>query len=281
MDDPGKAAAALEVRFGPTTKPWAAHAGVVDPALAARGVVRKFKPEPVAPYLLRTLCAAALCAPSKSDVQARDIIIVEDPAILAMIKEMLSTGPLAQAWTADMPSLLVFCGNNRRQRLWHEWHGIPFANDHLDAFFNAAVEAGIVMSAFVIAAERAGLGTCPISAIRNHSEAISELLGLPNHVFPVAGLGVGWPAETPKLSLRLPLEVTVHTNRYSEDDLREKIDAYDKRRQATQPFRQQKYVADFGTSPDYGWSQDKARQYGKPERADFGAFIRKKGFNLE
>lgn len=280
MDDRAKAAKALDARFGPTTVPWADH-GVVDPALAARGVVRKFKPEPVAPNLLRTLCAAALCAPSKSDVQARDIIVVEDQALQAKIKALLTAGPLAQAWAADMPSLLVFCGNNRRQRLWHEWHGIPFANDHLDAFFNAAVEAGIVLSAFVIAAERAGLGTCPISAIRNHSTAISELLGLPQHVFPVAGLGVGWPAETPRVSFRLPLEVTVHTDRYSEVGLRENIAAYDARRQASQPFRNQKYVEDFGASPAYSWSQDKARQYGKPERADFGAFIRRKGFNLE
>ena len=27
----------------------------------------------------------------------------------------------------------------------------------------------------------------------------------------------------------------------------------------------------------YGWSEDKARQYGVPQRADFGAFVRKKG----
>jgi nitroreductase len=235
----------------------------------------------VAPGLLRTLCAAALCAPSKSDVQARDIIIVEDPELLAKIKALLTAGPLAQAWIADMPHLLVFCGNNRRQRLWHEWHGIAFANDHLDAFFNAAVEAGIVLAAFVIAAERAGLGTCPISAIRNHAQAISDLLGLPQHVFPVTGLGVGWPAEKPKLSFRLPLEVTVHTDRYSEDGLREQIATYDQRREAAQPYRQQKNVEEFGRSATYGWSQDKARQYAKPERADFGAFVRRKGFNLE
>ena len=34
-------------------------------------------------------------------------------------------------------------------------------------------------------------------------------------------------------------------------------------------------------SPFYGWSEDKARQYGVPQRADFGAFVRKKGFCLD
>ena len=43
--------------------------------------------------------------------------------------------------------LLIFCGNNRRQRLWHGWRDKPFANDHLDAFFNASVDAGIALTA--------------------------------------------------------------------------------------------------------------------------------------
>jgi len=31
----------------------------------------------------------------------------------------------------------------------------------------------------------------------------------------------------------------------------------------------------------YGWSEDKPRQYAEPLRADFGAFVRVKGFRLE
>lgn len=31
----------------------------------------------------------------------------------------------------------------------------------------------------------------------------------------------------------------------------------------------------------YGWSEDKARQYWVSERADFGTFIRQKGFSLK
>ena len=30
-----------------------------------------------------------------------------------------------------------------------------------------------------------------------------------------------------------------------------------------------------------GWSEDKARQYSKSERADFGVFVRRKGFDLK
>jgi nitroreductase/FMN reductase [NAD(P)H] len=234
----------------------------------------------VAAGLLRTLAAAALCAPSKSDLQGRDIVIVEDASLLAHLKGLLTTGPLAQPWIAGAPSLVVVCGNNRRQRLWHGWHEIPFANDHLDAFFNAAVDAGIALAAFVLAAERAGLGACPISAIRNHAGEVSRLLGLPDHVFPVAGIAVGWPAEPAAISARLPLDVTVHTDRYREDDLRRRIDAYDERRRQLKPFATQRHAERFGVSARYGWSLDKARQYAVPERADFGAFVRAKGFDL-
>ena len=272
---------ALDFRFGtdgPT--PWHAQDGVAL-ALAGRGSQRKFKPETLSKSLLETLCAAALCSPTKSDLQGRDIVIVEDPQIRSRIDALLTAGPQGPEWIPGAPHLLVFCGNNRRQRLWHEWHGVPFANDHLDAFFNAAVDAGIALSAFVIAAEAQGVGACPISIIRNYAHEISELLGLPQHVFPVAGLGVGLPADTPRLSMRLPLDVTVHTDRYSEDGLREKVAAYDVRRQGAQPFRRQRDPARFGTSAAYGWSEDKARQSASPERENFGTFVRKKGFNLE
>ena len=83
-----------------------------------------------------------------------------------------------QAWVADAPLLLVFCGNNRRQLLTHQWSGVAFANDHLDAFFNAAADAAIALGAFVTAAEAQGLGCCPISAVRNEAEAVSNLLNI-------------------------------------------------------------------------------------------------------
>src|SRR5436190_7595393 len=249
--------------------------------LAGRGSCRYFQPRRVAPELIETLCALALSSPTKSDLQQRDIVIVEDAGVRGRIDALLSTGPLAQEWIPGAPALLVFCGNNRRQRQLHGWRGKPFANDHLDAFFNAAVDAGIALSAFVIAAEAQGLGTCPISVIRNRAAEISQLLRLPQYVFPVAGLAVGWPVTAPKQSMRLPLEITVHRNGYREDDVRGAIEDYDRRREAAQPFREQRYVDAFGKAAPYGWSEDKARQYAVPERADFGAYVRTRGFKLD
>ncbi len=92
---------------------------------------------------------------------------------------------------------------------------------------------------------------------------------------------LGWPAEAGAISLRLPLEVTLHEDRFDEAGLRQAVDAYDARRAEAQPYAKQRNEAEYGTAAPYTWSEDKARQYAKPERADFGAFIRAKGFRLD
>lgn len=270
--------AVLKARFGSAPAlTQAPHGLEVLAEMANRRVVRRYSDKPLDPALLETLCAVALSAPSKSDLQQTDIVIVTDKDQRAKLEALIPENP----WAKAGPALLVFCGNNRRHRLLFEWRGRPFVNDHLDAFFNAAVDAGIVLATFVAAADRVGLGTCPISQIRNHAAQVADILGLPPHVFPVAGMGVGWPSFEGVMSPRLGLDVTLHRDRYDESGLKNKVAAYDRRRNETQPYKSQRFTDKFGESPDYGWSEDKARQYSVPERADFGAFVRVKGFKLD
>lgn len=245
--------------------------------MAGRGSCRAFASRPVAPDVIGMLSAVALAAPSKSDLQQRDILVITKPETRRALDRLVA----GQAWVAEAPAFLVFCGNNRRQRQLHAWRGRPFANDHLDAFFNAAVDAAIALGAFVTAAEAAGLGCCPVSAVRNHAQEVSDLLALPEHVFPVAGLALGWPAAPAEISPRLPLAATLHLDRFGEQSLEETVSAYDAARAELQPYDKQRFVEDFGRAEAYGWSEDKVRQYAKPERADFGAYVRRRGFALD
>ena len=238
---------------------------------------RRYRSDPIAPELLRLLFACALSAPSKSDLQQADIIHVADRTKVEAITRLIPDMP----WINDAPVFLVFCGNNRRIRQIGEWRGKPFVNDHLDHFMNAAVDAGLVLMNFIRAAETVGLGACPISAVRNHPQAVSDLLGLPDCVFPVAGLTLGHSAEEGRISPRLPLTVTVHTDCFDESRLRDEVDAYDRRRAALQPMRKRRHSTLYADVDFYGWSEDKARHYSVPERADFGAFIRRRGFSLD
>jgi nitroreductase/FMN reductase [NAD(P)H] len=185
-------------------------------------------------------------------------------------------------WIADAPVFLVFLANNRRQRQLAQWRNKPWPNDHLDPFFNATVDTAIALGFFIVAAEAVGLGCCPISVIRNHSQAVSDLLELPDHVIPVAGLAVGWPQfATPRITPRLSPRTTLHVDRFDDREVEAEIDAYDARRRAILPYREQRRADVFGTDPLYGWSEEKARHYSLPERADFGAFVRRKGFRLD
>lgn len=81
--------------------------------------------------------------------------------------------------------------------------------------------------------------------------------------------------------MRLPLGLTLHEERFEDGDLGQQIESYDRRRAALRPYRSQRQPERFGQVEFYGWSEDKARQYESPQRADFGAFVRAKGFHLD
>ena len=247
--------------------------------LAAHRSHRAFTPEPVPPALLRTLLAGAFSAPAKSDLQQSCVVNVSDRSVQARIAALIPSMP----WIADAPVLLVFCGDNRRIRRICELRGTPFANDHLDSFMNAAVDAGLVMAGFIRAAQAAGLGCCPLSAVRNHAAEVSEMLALPDHVFPVAGMVAGYPAKDRKVTPRLPLDAFVHDDRYDDGAFEEWIAGYDARRHAVLPLNpdRQRDPGRFGRAEFYGWSEDKARQVAVSEREEFGAFIRSKRFRLD
>lgn len=269
----------IETRFGLESKAGrnVPAEGTVA-AMLSRRVCRNYAGKAVAEDLMQVLFAAALSAPSKSDLQQASLVRVVDPEKRQTIQGWLASMP----WIAGAPQFMIFCGDNRRTRRIAELRGKPFPNDTLDMFMNAAVDAGIVLQAFITAAESAGLGCCPISLVRDRARELAELLELPQWVFPVAGLCVGFPAKPGEISMRLPLAATVHIDRYDDSGFDAQLDAYDRRREAARPTPREKQrdAARFGTVEPYGWSEDKARQYAVPHRADFGAFIRAQGFGL-
>jgi nitroreductase len=270
----------IQSRYGlPTATGQGIDANETVTNILTRRSHRAFTGKPVSQDLLDTLFATAFSAPSKSDLQQACVIHVRDKTKQLHIAE----ATVSTRWAADAPVFLVWCGDNRRIRRLAEWRGHPFANDHLDAFMNAAVDAAICMQTFIIAAESFGLGCCPLSELRNQVQLLSDALELPQHVFPLAGLAVGWPEQKPRLILRLPLTTTVMVDTYSDDNLIDEVHAYDQRRERIEktPPQQQRMVEEFDVASDYGWSENRTRQYSRPAREDFGRYIRRQGFNLD
>lgn len=240
---------------------------------------RRYADRPVPEPLLRLLLGTAFAASSKSDLQQACAIWVKDRSARTRLAGLVPDMP----WIGTAPVFLVFCGDARRLERIADLRGHDQYNGKLEGFFNAAVDAALVLQTFVLAAETAGLGCCPISVIRNHADAVSQVLGLPDKVFPVAGLCVGYPAIPGHISMRLPLDVTVHIDRYDDRRLEEAVEAYDRRRDArySLPREQQRSPEVFGFAPFYGWSEDKARQAAQPEGAAFPAYLRSHGFTLD
>jgi len=261
-----------EARYGETT-----HLGRDRPAdgeLArqfAHTSHRRWAETPVEEATLDLLLAAALSVPTKSDLMQIAVIHVAAPSNKQRIADLIPDMP----WIADAPAFLLFCGDGRRIQRICDLRGTQFRHDPLDAFFNASVDAALAMSAFIRAAEAEGLVTCPISAVREPIEQIAELLELPQRVFPVAGLCIGYPTWEPWISLRLPPRVMVHKDRYDDSNFAVEIDAYDQRRADRNPIKRQRDIAAYGEKGFYGWSDDKARQVSHLERAGFAEFVRR------
>ena len=77
MTDRPTTQAALDARFGDAPRVPPEAEILAD--MAGRGVCRLYAEKPVDPALVRTLCGIALSAPSKSDLQQRDIVVVTRP----------------------------------------------------------------------------------------------------------------------------------------------------------------------------------------------------------
>ncbi len=251
--------------------------GVLSHLLSRRSI-RAYKDEPVSDELLRMLIACAQSAPSKSNLQQYSVLIVSDPAVR---KSLAPWCPRTKG-LETVPGLLVFCADMRRNQRIGEFRGKPHINNNMDTFLNATVDASLAMGFFTVAAEAAGLGTACLSSLRDHMYQVASVLGLPDGVYPVAGLMCGWPEVEGYVNQRLPQSVVVHTDRYDDSDLESSIDAYDQTRHGIFPIpdaRQSKQDL-YGIAEFYGWSEHISRQLSVPERPEFRAFLKSHGFDL-
>jgi FMN reductase [NAD(P)H] len=246
--------------------------------LLLRRTHRRYSDKPVPDALVRLLLAAAFSASSKSDFQQASGIWLKDRGRRDRIAALFPDMP----WIGNAPVFLVFLGDARRLEKIGEWRSHKQPNGALEGFFNAAVDAALALQTCTLAAETLGLGCCPISVLRNHIGVVSEVLGLPDKVFPVAGLCLGYPAQSGFTSMRLPLEATVHIDRYGEAGLAAAVDGYDRRRDARHSIADRQRAPErFGTAEFYGWSEDKARQAMALEGSGFATWLKAHGFTFD
>jgi FMN reductase [NAD(P)H] len=273
-------ASAIERRFGDDGPSGgkAADNDLIHRVLS-RKTVRRYSDAVPDENLLDLLVGAALSASAKSDFQQASILRVSDPARRAAIGALFPSMP----WIGLSPVFFVFLGDARRLQRIGELRDKPVRNGTLEGFFNASIDAALAMQTMILCAESAGLGVCPISVIRNEIDKVAAILELPDLVFPVAGLCLGYPQGDGFVSLRLPRSATTHRDSYDDSSLPTALDDYDRRRDARHsiPKEQQRSNAEFGEASFYGWSEDKARQAAKAEGVAFPPYLKKHGFTFD
>ncbi len=127
-----------------------------------------------------------------------------------------------------------------------------------------------------------GLGICYIGAIRNNPRAVIELLELPDHVFPISGMVLGWPDAEPILRPRLGLNAVLHWETYDRQKLMPELERYDQMMADTGIYggRQVQSAAGTVEMKNYGWLEHSARRVATPARQDLRQVVEEQGFGL-
>ena len=215
------------LRYGAPVGPMAAGNDVIASLLSHRSI-RGYLGDALPEGTVELLVAAAQSAATSSNMQLWSVIAVEDPATLAKLAE-LSNG---QKHIAQAPLNLVWLVDLSRAERIGEAHGHEFpVLPYTETFMVGVIDAALAAQNAVVAAESLGLGTVYIGAMRNHPQAVAELLGLPPQVMAVFGLCVGTPDPALKTQVRprLPQSVVLHRERYSTAGEAEGIASYEQR----------------------------------------------------
>ncbi len=246
--------------------------------ILSRRSCRRYTEQPVTVELLDVLLACAQSAPTKSNLQQYSMLVVRDQNVRDRLAPLCARTKGLQ----HVPLLVIFLADMRRGRQLCEMRGHPHANNNMDTFLNATIDSALALGFFVVAAEAAGLGCAPLSSLRDEITGVSEVLGLPEGVFPIAGLMAGWPADKGYINQRLPAATVVHHDRYDDSELETQVADYDARRHTIFPVppEKQRHTDKYGVSDFYGWSEGATRQLSLAERPGLREYLLKHGFDL-
>jgi len=116
------------------------------------------------------------------------------------------------------PLFFTICVDAHRTALVLAERGWKLASNDLHVLLFGLEDAVMMAHNMVVAAESLNLGICYVGSAQYRSEAIAREYNLPERVFPVVGLAVGYPAENPPVRPRYPLHFTLFEDRYPDLD---------------------------------------------------------------
>lgn len=180
--------------------------------LLNRRSIRKYSNREVSSELLNRLLTEAARTQTMGNLQLYSVVITRD----ASKKQQLAPAHFNQPMVTEAPVVLTICADFHRTVRWCEERNAQPGYDNLLSYQNAATDALLYTQTLCNLFDEEGLGYCFLGTTVYQPQAIIDILQLPQLVMPVATLTVGWPAEEPPLSDRLPLESFVHHETYKD-----------------------------------------------------------------
>lgn len=182
--------------------------------------IRKYKSDPIADDVLNKVLEAGFRASTTGNMQVYSIIVTKDIEKKKQLWEM----HFKQNMVLEAPVLLTFCADFNRFNLWCKQRNAEPGYDNFLSFITAAIDALLASQNCALEAEANGLGICYLGTTTYMAEKLIEFFKCPKGVIPITTLVVGYPAEQPGLTDRLPFKGIVHNEEYC-DYTAESIDS--------------------------------------------------------
>jgi len=182
---------------------------MIDLMLSHRSI-RKFRETEIPEHILNKILHAGTRASTTGNMQVYSMVVTTKQEI----KEKLWSAHFSQNMVLEAPVHITFCADFNRFSLWCRNRKAEPGYDNYLSFFTAAIDALLVSQNVALAAEAEGLGICYLGTATYNADQIVEILELPELVVPVAAIVMGYAAEQPELTDRLPLEGVVHKEKY-------------------------------------------------------------------
>ncbi|ADU29084.1 NADPH-dependent oxidoreductase [Evansella cellulosilytica] len=232
---------------------------------------RSYKEDMIPENQLQTIVQSAMAAANWINGQQVTIIGVTDNDIKHRLYELVGHQP----YVDQAPVFFVFCIDFHRAKLAGEKHDKTIrVTDSVDGLLTGSTDVGIAMGNAIAAAESFGLGTVPIGGIRKNPEEVIELLDLPEYVFPISGLVIGYPDGDSAQKPRLPVDAVYHKDSYKTEHLTRRIDEYDEQMSG--------YMAERTNGENRrDWSTGVAQFYSNPVNQKVTDTLKKQGFKTE
>lgn len=232
--------------------------------------IRTFKEQAVSQEIINALVSCGQAAATSSFIQACTVIQVEDSSKREKLAEYAGN----QKYVQTAPIFLVFCADMKRHEMACTLHNEQMQSGFTEQFITATVDCGLFAQNVAIAAESMDLGVVYIGGIRNKISDVSDLLDLPDLVYPVFGMCIGYPDQSPEVKPRLPLPIVLKKDSYSNVQDSELLADYDK-------VIRDYYLSRTGGNKDMSWSEQIAGMLVKEARPHMLEFLKARGYLLK